>query len=188
MSRAHLKCIKKQVEDFTRTWRYKAGISLIILGHTCLLLVLILPLFGIESKEKIGLIGVLIASGDLITLSRIFFLGKAGFIAIKKKLYHFFKKQYITQVGPIRQYIGITFLGMNFLTTITLALYAWAFFEAATPEDPFPLVWMLDYEHQKTLVFWLFLGGALCFFASFYVLGAKWWGQFRNILIWKKLS
>jgi len=174
--------VSKKPEDYTRTWRYKTGIFLIVFGHLCLLLGVVLPFINISLG---ALAGVLIVCGELTIWSSVIFLGKAGFVAIRKKMFRWFKKPYIAKVGPVRHYIGIALLLTNFLTTYILALYAWHSFSAPTPETPFPTVWYLDYSGQGWLVFSLFLIGQVSFLTSFYVLGANWWVRFRDLIIWK---
>ena len=127
-------------EDFKKSWRYKVGISLIIIGHLCLLVGFILPILGLASGKVAQFIGFLVIGGEVITMSSIIFLGKAGFKVIKKKMFGFIKAGYVAKVGPIRHYVGIILLFMNGLTTYATAVYAQMAFKAATPKNPFPLV------------------------------------------------
>ena len=168
--------------DFTRTWRYKIGLGLIIIGHLVLAMGLVLPALGLAGGV---LVGVLLASGEIISLSSIVFLGVEGFKAIKSKVFAFAKVGYAASVGPVRHYIGIVLLCTNVLTTYITVLYAWAAFKATTPESPTPVIWGLEFAQQETLVFWLFLIGEVSFLVAIYVLGADWWGKFRRIFVWE---
>lgn len=176
----------KPAEDFTRTWRYKLGLALIIIGNGGIVIGLLLPMLGLASGGKAGLVGVLIIGGEIVSLSSIAFLGKEGFKAIKSKVFGFIKAGYAGPVGPVRHYIGILLLFANMLTTYTMVFYAWAAFKAITPESPTPVVWGLEFADQGSLITWLFLIGEISFLVAIYVLGADWWGRFRDVVVWKK--
>ena len=171
--------------DFTRTWRYKIGLGLIIIGHVALVTGLILPVLGLAGPE---LVGTLVVGGEIVAISSIVFLGVEGFKAIKSKIFGFVKAGYAAPVGPVRHYIGIALLCTNALTTYLMVLYGWDAFAATTAEDPLPAVWGLDFTEQRSLFFNLFLIGEVCFFIAIYVLGADWWGKFRGIFVWESTA
>lgn len=166
--------------DFTRTWRYKVGLTMIIVGNLGILFALAMPALGAGA----GAVGALVVGGEIVSLASIIFLGKEGFKAIKSKFFAFVKASYTGSVGRTRHYIGIVFLCANVLTYFILALYAWDSFGAATTEGPHPIVWGLNLAHQESLVCWLFLIGEGSFLIAIYVLGADWWGKFRRIFVW----
>ena len=68
-------------EDFTNTWRYKAGLTLIIVGNGILLLGIVMPALGAGAST----VGTMVIGGEVISLASIAFLGKEGFKAIKNK-------------------------------------------------------------------------------------------------------
>ncbi len=172
--------------DFAKTWRYKLGLSLFILGQVALVAGILLPVLKLAPGGHSGLVGVLIVGGELVSLSSIVFLGKEGFKALKSKIFGFFKKDYAAPVGPVRHYLGIVLLLTNVVTTYTLMAYAWVSFDRATAETPVPAVWGFDFAQQGSLVLWLFLIGELSFLLAIYVLGADWWGRFRDIFVYHK--
>ena len=88
--------------EFTRTWRYKIGLGLIIIGNLGIVIGLLLPVLGLAPGGKAGLVGVLIIGGEIISLSSIVFLGKEGFKAIKSKVFGFIKAGYEGPVGRFR--------------------------------------------------------------------------------------
>ena len=69
-----------QASDFTQTWRYKIGLGLIIIGHVGILLGVLGGFIGFGAAT----IGALVVGGEIVALASIVFLGKDGFIAIKK--------------------------------------------------------------------------------------------------------
>ena len=173
-------------EDFSQSWRYKTGIGLIIVGHIGLFSGLLLPVLGLNTGGKAGLVGVLIIGGELLTFLSIAFLGKDGFLAIKKKIFGSFKAGYTAQVGPVRHYVGIALFFVCMLTTYLTVLYAWTAFGAATQDEPMPIIWGFDFAQQGELVIWLFLIGELSLLFSIYILGAEWWERFRDVVVWKE--
>ncbi len=166
---------------FTRTWRYKVGLSLIVVGHVILLSGLLLPMLGAGA----GIAGTAVLGGELVSLASIAFLGTEGFKAIKSKVFAFIGSGFAAQVGPVRHYIGIALLCTNALTTYIIAAYAWTAFDTTTAESPMPVIWGLDFAEQGSLVFWLFLIGEMTFVVAIYVLGAEWWGRFRSLFVWE---
>ncbi len=175
-------------EDFSRTWRYKIGLGLIIIGNVGIVIGLLLPVLGLApgGHGHAGFVGVLIVGGELLSLSSIVFLGKEGFKAIKSKAFAFVKTGYTEHVGRARHTIGIVLLLTHVLTGYIMVLYAWSAFGATTAEDPMPAIWGLNFAEQGSLYFNLFLIGELSFLVSLYVLGADWWERFRNIFVWKR--
>ena len=169
-------------EDFTKTWRYKLGFLMIVVGNLTIIGALFLPMLGVGA----GTVGALVVGGEVVSLASIVFLGKEGFKAIKNKAFAFVKSSFTATVGKTRHYIGIALLLTNVVTTYTLAIYAWTAFDMTTPEDPIPVIWGLDFAQQSSMYTWLFLIGEISFLVAIYVLGADWWGKFRRLFVWEE--
>ena len=168
---------------FEKTWRYKIGLFMIVVGNGGILLaVSVLPFLGLSA----AVIGAIVVGGEVVSLASIVFLGKEGFKAIKAKLFGAVKAGYTAPVGRARHYAGIALLFTNVLTTYATMLYAWTAFEASTARRPMPEIWGLDFTQQGTLVLWLFLIGEISFLVAIYVLGAEWWGRFRDLIVWNE--
>ncbi len=167
---------------FTRTWRYKVGMFLIVGGHVILLIGLVLPFLGTGAAIS----GAVILAGEVTALASIVFLSKEGFKAIKAKMVGAVNATYTAPVGRTRHFIGVILLCTNVLTTYAFAAYAWLVFDRITPENPFPEVLGFGFQQQGDLVLWLFLAGEITFVLAIYVLGAEWWGKFRRIFVWEK--
>ncbi|MFW2368450.1 MAG: hypothetical protein ACN4GW_18695 [Desulforhopalus sp.] len=166
--------------DFTKTWRYKAGLTLIIVGNGILLMGIVMPALGAGA----GTVGTMVIGGEIISLASIVFLGKEGFKAIKNKAMGFIKSTYTGSVGPTRHYIGISFLIINVVIHYIVALYLWDAFGASTATTSPPVVWGLDFNQQESVVSWLFLVAEITFLSSIYILGGDWWEKFRNMIVW----
>ena len=167
-------------EGFTRSWRYKVGLFLIVGGHVILVAGFVLPFLGMSA----AIAGAVILSGEVTAMASIVFLGKEGFMAIKSKIFGAVKASYTAQVGRARHYLGVILLCTNVLTTYAIAAYAWVVFSTITPENPFPEILGFGIDLQDDMVLWLFLAGEISFLFAIYVLGAGWWGKFRNIFVW----
>lgn len=182
MSASQSKPTDRPAEDFTKTWRYKVGLFMIVVGNLSIVgAAMILPFLGVGAAT----IGAIVVGGEVVSLGSIVFLGKEGFKAIKSKIFGAVKAAYAGPVSRARHRIGITLLLANVVTTYTMMLYAWDAFAAATAEEPTAVVWGLDIAQQGELVFWLFLIGELSFLIAIYVLGADWWGKFRGMFVWE---
>ena len=170
--------------DFTKTWRYKLGFKMIVVGNLGILLGLVISAFGAGA----GIVGALVVGGELLSLASIIFLGKAGFKAIKSKFFGAVKATYTRPVGMGRHYIGIMLLWTNMLTTYILVVFGWASFDFLIAGNLQFQFWGLDLTQQKTMAFWIFFIGEISFLVGIYVLGAEWWGKFRRIFVWEEAA
>lgn len=169
-------------DDFTRSWRYKVGLTMIIVGNLGIVVAVLLGFMGLGAAT----VGALVVGGEILSLASIVFLGKEGFKAIKNKIFAAAKESYTAPIGKTRHSIGITLLLANIVTTYTMMIYAWDAFAEATAEGSETAVWGLNVAQQGDLVFWLFLIGEISFLIAIYMLGADWWDKFRNIFIWQE--
>ena len=169
---------------FTKTWRYKIGLSMIIVGHLGMLLALVMPALGIGA----GTAGAMVVGGELLSLASIIFLGKAGFKAIKSKFVGAIKASYTQPVGKGRHYIGIALLWTNMVAAYILMVYGWASFEFLIAGNLQFDFWGLDLAQQKNMAFWIFFIGEISFLAGIYILGADWWDKFRRIFVWEEAA
>ncbi len=167
--------------DFTKTWRYKAGLFMIVVGNLGILGAVLLGMVGLFATATVG---TLVVGGELVSLASIVFLGKEGFKAIKSRAFAFIKSSYAGRVSQTRHRIGITLLLANVVTTYVIMIYAWDAFAAATATESMGPVWGLGVEQQGSMVFDLFLFGELAFLVAIWVLGADWWEKVRNVFIW----
>ena len=171
-----------QVIDFTKTWRYKVGLFMFIVGNLGIPGAAVLVLLGFGAATA----GAIAVGCEVLALASIAFLGKEGFLTLKHKVTGAVKASYTASVGRTRHRIGITLLLTNVLTNYIMMLYAWDAFATASAKGPAAAIWGLNIAQQGDLVFWLFLAGELSFLISIYVLGADWWGKFRRIFVWEK--
>jgi hypothetical protein len=126
-------------------WRYRIGLTLFIIGNAIVAGSPLLPVLGVN----VGIVGGAIVAGEIAATGSIFFLGKEGFKHLKKKLFKFLKPT----EGPIsraRHRLGVGLLIFNALAlylALTLVLVAYS---QTTLENPFPIVFGLDFEGQGT--------------------------------------
>lgn len=168
-------------QEFTKSWRYKVGLSMIIIGNLGILLAMAMPLFGAGAST----VGSMLIGGEIISLASIAFLGKEGFKAIKNKAFAFIKSTYTGGVSRTRHYLGVTLLLTNVVISYIIALYLWDVFEASTAEGAAPIIWGLTFAQQDSMLLTLFLVGEISFLVSIYVLGGDWWQKFRQIFVYE---
>jgi len=171
----------REAIDFKQSWRYRVGLTLIIVGHLTLGIAWLLPFLGIG----LGPAGFLMLSGEAMALLSIIFLGKEGFKAIKVKVFRAAKAGFTAPVGKVRHYIGIFLVSFNGLTAWTLLVLVLFIASRATPEAPTPEVWGLNWSQQNDLALFLLISGEVTFLIGIYALGADWWERFRQLFLWK---
>ncbi|MFQ5935508.1 MAG: hypothetical protein ACE5LB_03765 [Acidiferrobacterales bacterium] len=165
-------------KDFAKSWRYRIGLTLIVFGHLVLLLGLLAPVLGLSA----GIAGGLFAVGEVTSLTSIVFLGKEGFLQIKRRIVGVAKAAFVAPVGVVRHYIGIFLLCLNGLVAYTVGALAW---KISVSDDPLQRIWGLDWREQSELVLYLIIVGEIAFVVGIYVLGARWWERFRHLLVWQ---
>ena len=168
--------------DYTKTWRYKVGFFMIIVGNLGVLAAM--PV-GLALGFGAATIGAVVVGSDVLATASIVFLGMQGFKALKNKIFGAVKGSYTAPVGRTRHRIGIALLLTKVVTTYTMMIYAWEAFGVAIAVGPSAPVWGLNIEEQGSLVWHLFLAGEISFLVAIYVLGADWWGKFRRIFVWE---
>ena len=52
----------KPADDFTKTWRYKVGLFMIIVGNLGIVIALALPFFGVPA----AVVGALVVGGEIV--------------------------------------------------------------------------------------------------------------------------
>jgi len=166
---------------FRDTWRYKAGLTLIIIGHGILLTALLLPMLGFG----LGIGGVLAMVGEGTCLLSIVFLGKDGFLEIKHRVVKTAREGFEGTVGRDRFRVGIGLIVYNTLALLTVEILAVQRALRATAENPDPGVLGIAPEAMATAIVFLVASGELAFMVAIYVLGAEWWDRFRALFVWK---
>ena len=167
--------------DFTKTWRYKLGFTMIVVGNLGILLGMVISAFGAGA----GIVGGLVVGGELLSLGSIIFLGKAGFKAIKSKFVGAVKADYAKPVGKRRHTIGIALLWTNMVAAYIFLVFGWASFDFLIAGNLGFEFLGLSLAQQKILALWIFFIGEISFLVGIYMLGAEWWGKFRRIFVWE---
>ena len=182
MSASESQSSKTADQDFTKTWRYKLGFVMIVVGNVGVLAAM--PV-GLALGFGVATIGAIVVVSEVLATASIVVLGLEGFKAIKNKIVRAAKSSYTAPVSRTRHRIGIALLLTKVVTTYTMMIYAWDAFAAAKSGGLAAAVWGLDIAQQGDLVFNLFLIGEISFLLAIYVLGADWWGKFRRIFVWE---
>ncbi|MEE8311939.1 MAG: hypothetical protein V3R77_06760 [Candidatus Binatia bacterium] len=166
---------------FRNTWRYKAGLTLIAVGHLILLVALLLPMLGFG----VGVGAVLAVIGEGMCMLSIVFLGKEGFLEIKHRIVKTAREGFEGAVGRGRFRTGVALIVYNTLALLAVELLALQRALRATSENPDPGVLGIAPEVLASSVVFLVASGEVAFIFAIYVLGGDWWDRFRALFVWK---
>jgi len=165
------------------TLRYRLGLGVFVLGNVLATTGLLLPALGLAQGRMVGVIAVMLAAGEIVSLSSIFVLGKEGFKELKSRLFAALKR---TPSGePITQRrhgVGASLLALHVAVQLAALVFPIASHYGVVAEGTFPTVLGLGREDQLKWFVGLLATSELLFFAGVYTLGADWWGRFRELL------
>jgi hypothetical protein len=164
------------------TLRYRLGLGVFVVGNVLATTGLLLPALGFGRGRMVGVIAVMLAAGEIISLSSIFLLGKEGFKELKARLFAVLKRapsgEPITQR---RHRVGASFLALHVVVQLAALVFPLASHYGVVAEGTFPTVLGLGREDQLKWFVALLATSELLFFAGVYTLGADWWGRFREL-------
>lgn len=147
-------------------WRFKAGIAMFILAFALWLVIPLAASGGAPPARIATLTGIVFLANKALLLGCIAVMGKAGFQQLKGMIFGYAKGFAVSDtVGPIRHAIG---LAMFCVPLLTAALEP--YFDHFLPGFR-PHIWQLQAL------------GDLIWIASFFVLGAGFWGKVRALFI-----
>lgn len=164
------------------TWRYKLGLGVFAVGNLLAVSGLVLPALGLATGRMVGVIAVMLGAGEVLSLSSIFFLGKAGFKELKSKLFAVMKR---TPSGePISQRrfrVGCTLLAFHVALQFAALVFPVASHYGVSVQGAFPEVLGLGREDQLGWFVGLLAAAEVLFFAGLYTLGGDWWDRFQSL-------
>lgn len=164
------------------TLRYRLGLGVFILGNLLAVTGMLLPAFGLASGRMIGVIAVILAAGEIISLSSIFLLGKEGFKELKTRLFAVLKRTPSGEpVSHRRHRVGVSFLALHVVAQFAALVFPIASHYGVAAEGTFPTVLGLGHAEQLQWFVGLLVASEALFFAGVYTLGADWWGSFRTL-------
>jgi hypothetical protein len=164
------------------TLRYRLGLGVFIVGNALAVGGLLLPALGLANGRMVGVIAVMLAAGEIISLSSIVLLGKEGFKELKARLFAVLKRTPSgAPVSRRRHRVGASFLALHVVAQFAALVFPIASHYGALAEGTFPTVLGLERPEQLRWFVGLLISGEALFFAGVYTLGADWWGNFRTL-------
>jgi hypothetical protein len=164
------------------TLRYRLGLGVFIVGNLLAVTGMLLPAFGLASGRMIGVIAVILAAGEIISLSSIFLLGKEGFKELKTRLFAALKRTPSGKpVSRRRHRVGVSLLALHVVAQFAALVFPIASHYGVAAEGTFPTVLGLGHAQQLKGFVGLLIAAEALFFAGAYTLGADWWGRFRAL-------
>jgi len=164
------------------TLRYRLGLGVFIVGNLLAVTGMLLPAFGLASGRMVGVIAVILAAGEIISLSSIFLLGKEGFKELKSRLFAALKRTPSGKpVSRRRHRVGVSFLALHVVAQFAALVFPIASHYVVAADGTFPTVLGLGHAEQLKWFVGLLIAAEALFFAGVYTLGADWWGSFRTL-------
>jgi hypothetical protein len=166
--------------------RYRFGLVVFVIGNLLAASGLILPALGLARGNAVGLIAVLMATGEIVSLASIFLLGKEGFKQLKHRLFSALKRTPPGErISRTRHRTAIGFLILYVVAQVAALILPIAAHYGATAQGSFPEVLGLDRDEQLRWFIRLLVTAEVLFFAGIYTFGADWWGRFRDLFEWE---
>lgn len=166
--------------------RYRLGLVVFVIGNLLAASGLILPALGLARGNAVGLIAVLMAAGEVVSLASIFLLGKDGFKELKQRLFSALKRTPPGgRISVTRHRVAITFLVLYLVAQVAAVMLPIAAHYGSTRHGAFPEVLGLDRDEQLRWFVGLLVTAEVLFFAGVYTFGADWWGRFRDLFEWE---
>lgn len=161
----------KNPPKLVKDWKYYTGM-------TCMVLALVLPLFGflvpmldLPILFSATIIGILTVGGpEIMVMLGAILLGKQTAYYYKEKFLALFKKK---PGRPKRVSKGRYYFGLTLFFGSVLPLYLYGFFPAVMPVD-------------EELRYVILVSADLVFVLSFFILGGEFWEKIKNLFIWEK--
>ena len=164
-------------------WRYKAGLGMFIFGNIVFFASPLVTVLGLNAVH----IGTAVILAEITIWTSVFFLGWRGLKQLKNKMFGFLK--YDPEAPPVSRFRHDLGIFLTFILSFALEILAFVLmivaYARATPADPFPLVWGLNYAQLGWAVGGLFMGGYVSLVVGLLVLGDHWWGRFRELFMWQ---
>lgn len=168
------------------TLRYRLGLGVFIVGNVLAAVGILLPAFGLAKGRMIGVIALIMGTGEVISLSSIFLLGKEGFKELKARLFAALKRTPSGEAVSHRRHgVGCTLLALHVVAQFAALVFPIASHYGVAAEGTFPTVLGLNRDEQLQWFVGLLVGSEVLFFAGVYTLGADWWGRFRALFQWE---
>ena len=164
------------------TLRYRLGIAVFVVGNLLAVAGLLLPAVGLATGPMVGVIAVMLAAGEIISLSSIFLLGKEGFKELKSRLFTVLKRTPSGEpLSQRRHRLGASLLALHVVAQFAALIFPIASHYGVATDGTFPTVLGLAREDQLKWFVGLLAASELLFFAGVYTLGADWWERFRDL-------
>jgi len=164
------------------TLRYRLGLAVFVIGNVLATTGLLLPAIGLAKGRMVGVIAVMLAAGEIISLSSIFLLGKQGFKELKARLFAVLKRTPSGEpVSHRRHQAGASLLALHVVAQFGALVFPIASHYGVTTDGTFPMVLGLPREEQLKWFVALLATSEILFFAGVYTLGEDWWERFRDL-------
>ena len=148
-------------------WRFRLGLTILIVGWLCPLLIPIIAKTSLSTEWKTIISGLLaIGIPEVFTVAAIAIMGKDGYNLIKKRIFSFLKKH-----GPPDR-VSLTRYRIGLVMFVLPVVFGWL--------GPYGAQKIPGYEAHRFVVSVI---GDLMLIASLFVLGGDFWDKIRALFI-----
>jgi hypothetical protein len=164
--------------------KYQIGLWLFVLGNASTFgSAVVIPVLGLP----LTWIPIAIVVGEVVALGSIPIIGMQGFKALKNKMLSIFKMPPVEELKPVsrwRHVLGLVLLIGSFIFQWAAAVFVIVGFSDTTPEDPFPEVFGIPFEHQLETFVGLMVAAEVSILVGLLLLGGLWWERLRQLFVW----
>jgi hypothetical protein len=152
----------------TKTWRYHAGISILVLAGVLPLGALLVPLLGLSTSQTTLVVGLMVGGApEVLCLVAVALMGKENVSQIVGSVKQFlYRIIFATPASKHRYYAGLT---VSIITLLPIYLYGYA--PSLLPGDPFKV--------------YILAGSDILFILSILFMGGEFWRKFSRIFVWE---
>ncbi|MCF8043699.1 MAG: transporter suffix domain-containing protein [Desulfarculaceae bacterium] len=156
----------------TKDWKYYLGLSLFIYSLAPIVIVALLPFFGMDLAEMGTLAVVFLTSGEVSFWGAAVLLGKPFMAALKQKFASWFRREAAPPqpISRARHLLGVWLLVISFLPYYAVLVY---------------LLFFVPDNATIHFLAWTMAAGEMLGIVSLFVLGGQFWERLKRLFQWQ---
>ena len=167
------------------SWRYRLGLVLFFSVFPVFIVTpVVIPMLGLSTAESAALIGGILLTSEVLWVASIPLLGKEGFIALKQRVFGWFKLP-SSPISRTQHRFGVTLLLGSILLDVFLhfAIILTGLF-VETDGDLTPVLLGMNFEQQTTVYIAIQILTGISVVAAVFMLGGGFWERLKKAFEW----